>query len=41
VVAYVTGTGFKTIEALEGRLEPSIAVPPSIDALLDRLEGVS
>ena len=41
VVAYVTGTGFKTIEALEGRLEPSIALPPSIDALLDRLEGVS
>jgi threonine synthase len=41
VVAYVTGTGFKTIEALEGRLEPSISVPPSIDALLGQLEGVS
>ncbi|MGH2691073.1 MAG: threonine synthase [Actinomycetota bacterium] len=41
VVAYVTGTGYKTIEALEGRLDPSISVPPSIDALLARLEGVS
>jgi threonine synthase len=41
VVAYVTGTGFKTIEALEGRLEPSISISPSIDALLDRLEGGS
>lgn len=41
VVAYVTGTGFKTIEALEGRLDPSISVPPSIDALLDQLERVS
>jgi threonine synthase len=37
-VAYVTGTGYKTIEALEGRLEPSINVPPSIDALLARLD---
>ncbi len=41
VVVYVTGTGFKTIEALEGRLDSTIDVPPSIDALLDRLEGVS
>ncbi|MGH2711814.1 MAG: threonine synthase, partial [Actinomycetota bacterium] len=41
VVAYVTGTGYKTIEALDGRLEPSISVPPSVDELLDRLEGVS
>jgi threonine synthase len=41
VVAYVTGTGFKTIEALEGRLEPSIAIKPYVDELLGRLEGVS
>jgi threonine synthase len=39
VVAYITGTGFKTIEALEGRIEPSIAISPSLDELLGRLEG--
>jgi threonine synthase len=39
VVAYVTGTGYKTIEALEGRIDPSITIRPSIDELLNRLEG--
>jgi threonine synthase len=41
VVAYVTGTGYKTVEALEGRLDPAIAVPPSIDALLGQLNSVA
>jgi threonine synthase len=39
VVAYVTGNGFKTIEALEGRLGPWATVPPSLDAFLETIEG--
>ena len=35
VVAYVTGNGFKTIEALD--LEPSFTIPPSLDALLEEV----
>ena len=34
VVAYVTGNGFKTIEALEGRIGPWATVPASLDAFL-------
>ncbi len=33
-VALVTGNGYKTIEALEGTLEPSYRVAPSLDAFL-------
>lgn len=35
VVAYVTGNGYKTIDALEGRIEPSYHVAPDIDEFLD------
>ena len=38
VVAYVTGNGYKTIDALEGRIEPSYHVAPDLDAFLDALE---
>jgi threonine synthase len=33
-VAYVTGNGYKTVEALEGRLEPSFHVGPDLDEFL-------
>jgi threonine synthase len=36
-VAYVTGNGYKTIEALEGFLEPTFHVPPDLDAFLAAL----
>jgi threonine synthase len=36
-VALVTGNGYKTVEALEGRLEPSFHVPPDLDAFLAEL----
>jgi threonine synthase len=39
VVAYVTGNGYKTIEALEGFLEPSYHVAPDLDEFLAVLEG--
>jgi threonine synthase len=39
VVAYVTGNGFKTVEALTGRIEPWATVPPSFDAFEAELEG--
>jgi threonine synthase len=38
-VALVTGNGYKTIEALEGVLEPSYRVAPSVDEFLAALEG--
>jgi len=34
VVAYVTGNGYKTIDALEGRIEPSYHVAPDLDEFL-------
>jgi len=37
VVAYVTGNGYKTIEALEGFLEPSFNVAPDLDEFLAAL----
>jgi threonine synthase len=37
VVAYVTGNGYKTIEALEGFLEPSYNVTPDLDEFLAAL----
>ena len=37
VVAYVTGNGYKTIEALEGFLEPSYSVAPDLDEFLAAL----
>jgi len=33
-VAYVTGNGYKTIEALEGKLEPTYHVEPDLDGFL-------
>ncbi len=37
-VAFVTGNGYKTIEALEGYLEPTYSVAPDLDEFLDVLE---
>jgi threonine synthase len=36
-VAYVTGNGYKTIEALEGTLEPTYRVAPDLDEFLSAL----
>ena len=38
VVAYVTGNGYKTIDALEGFLEPSYHVAPDLDAFLAAIQ---
>jgi threonine synthase len=38
-VALVTGNGYKTVEALEGALEPSYHVAPDLDEFLAALEG--
>jgi threonine synthase len=38
VVAYITGNGYKTIEALEGFLEPTYNVAPDLDEFLAVLE---
>ena len=38
-VAYVTGNGYKTIEALEGFLEPTFNVAPDLDEFLAALNG--
>ncbi len=32
VVAYITGNGLKTVEALEDQLGPSAVIPPTIEA---------
>ena len=37
VVAYVTGNGLKTVEALVDRVETTATVRPSLDAALDAL----
>jgi len=37
-VALVTGNGYKTIEALEGTLEPSYHVAPNLDEFLAALQ---
>ena len=39
VVAYVTGNGYKTIEALEGFLEPTYSVAPDLDEFLAALHA--
>ena len=39
VVAYVTGNGYKTIEALEGFLEPTYHVAPDLDEFLAALDA--
>jgi threonine synthase len=36
-VALVTGNGYKTVEALEGALEPSYRVAPDLDEFLAAL----
>src|ERR687895_1331475 len=38
VVAYVTGNGYKTVEAFEGIVEPSYHVAPDLDEFLAALE---
>ena len=38
-VAYVTGNGYKTVEALEGFLEPSFDVAPDLDEFLAALRA--
>jgi threonine synthase len=38
-VAFVTGNGYKTVEALEGYVRPSFHVAPDLDGFLDALEG--
>jgi threonine synthase len=38
-VALVTGNGYKTIEALEGTIEPSYHVAPDLDEFLSALEA--
>ena len=37
VVAYVTGNGYKTVEAFEGSVEPSYHVAPDLDEFLAAL----
>lgn len=39
VVAYVTGNGYKTIEALEGHLDPTYHVAPDLETFLGLLNG--
>ncbi len=39
VVAYVTGNGYKTIDALEGHIEASFHVAPDLDEFLAALEA--
>ena len=36
-VAYVTGSGFKTVESLEGRVDPVMSVAPSLEDFLSKL----
>jgi hypothetical protein len=36
-VAYVTGNGFKTVEAFDGVLEPTYWVAPHLDEFLTAL----
>jgi threonine synthase len=38
-VAFVTGNGYKTVEALEGYLEPTYSVAPDLDEFLDALDA--
>jgi threonine synthase len=38
-VVYVTGNGYKTIEALEGRLDPTYRVAPDLDEFLAALNA--
>ncbi len=35
VVAFITGNGLKTIEALKGRVGPSVTIPPTMQAFAD------
>jgi threonine synthase len=38
-VAFITGNGFKTVEAFEGKVEPSFHVAPDLDEFLAALNG--
>jgi hypothetical protein len=38
-VAYVTGNGYKTVEAFEGRVEPTYRVAPDLDEFLAALDA--
>jgi threonine synthase len=35
VVAYVTGNGLKTVEALEGRVPEPVGIAPTVDAFVE------
>jgi threonine synthase len=37
-VAYITGNGYKTIEAFEGRVEPTFHIAPDLDTFLGALD---
>jgi hypothetical protein len=37
-VVYITGNGYKTIDALEGRIEASFHVRPDLDEFLEALD---
>jgi threonine synthase len=37
VVAYITGSGYKTVEVLEDRVRAPISVAPSLDDFLSKL----
>lgn len=40
VVALITGTGLKTVEALEGALTPVIEVPPDVEVIREELRSL-
>ncbi|MEX0834283.1 MAG: threonine synthase [Actinomycetota bacterium] len=37
-VAYITGSGYKTVEALEGKVQPTMSVEPKLKDFMDKLE---
>ena len=40
-VVFITGNGYKTIDALEGHLEPTFSIGPDLDEFLAALEGLN
>jgi threonine synthase len=36
-VVFITGNGYKTIDALEGHIEPTFHIEPDLDVFLDAL----
>ena len=39
VVAYVTGSGLKTVEALAGTIGPSATIPPTLEAVAELIDA--